>query len=166
MADSASQKQWHIANWSPLGWLETIVKLIAFAASFVALYNALNSGSVAAPSGLQLIRVIDLAFLALGLTAGIVDRYKQREIIAIIFILLNNVAHWGMVYALLTTPAPTTLLLIFVSLMLVGDLIKMVWLRVSSYTQDGVPQSVLYGLTSIYLVGYALILILSLFATP
>lgn len=162
MSNASAEKRWHVANWSPLGWLETGIKLIAFVAAILALINALSSGTFTAPSGARLIQVIVLAVLALGLTAGIADRYNQREIIAMGFILLNNIAHWGMVYALLTIPGPATLLLIFAGLMLLGDLVKIYWLRVSGYTQGGYPQSVLYGLTGIYVVGYVLILLLAL----
>jgi len=161
MTVNDASKKWHVANWSLLGWLETGIKLIAFVAALVALITALSSGTFTAPSGAHLIQVIVLSVLSLGLTAGIVDRYNQREIIAMGFILLNNIAHWGMVYALLTIPAPASLLLIFAGLMLVGDLVKIYWLRVSGYTQGGYPQSVLYGLTGIYVVGYIIILIIA-----
>ncbi len=162
MTANNTSKQWHIGDWSALGWLETGIKLIAFVAAILALVNALTSGTFSAPSGVRLIQVIVLAVLALGLTVGIVDRLRQREIIALAFILINNLAHWGMVYALLTLPGPGSLLLIFAGFMLLGDLVKIYWLRVSGYTQDGIPQSVLYGLTSTFVVGYAIILLLAL----
>jgi len=154
-------KQWHVSNWSALGWLETGIKLFAFLAAMLALINALSSGTLTAPAGARLIQVIVLMVLALGLLAGLADRYNQREIIAMGFILLNNLAHWGMVYALLTLPVPTNLLLIFAGLMLLGDLVKVYWLRVSGYTQDGYPQSILFGLTGVYVVGYVILLIVT-----
>ena len=155
-------KQWHVTNWSALGWLETAIKLIAFGTAFLALIQALSNGIVTAPSGTRLIQVIILAFLSLGLIGAIFERYMQREIIAMIFVLFNNIAHWGMVYALLTLPGPGTLLLIFTGLMLLGDLVKVYWLRVSGFTQDGRPQSIFYILTGSYVVGYAIILLLAL----
>ena len=162
MTSSSTQKAWHIANWSPLAWLETAIKLVGLAAAVIALVNALSGGVFTAPSGARLIQVIVQAVLALGLTAGIADRYKQREIIAMIFVLINNVGHWGMVYALLTTPGPGNLLLVFAGFLLLGDLVKLMWLRTSGYTQDGYPQSVLYGLVGVYVVGYIIILLLAL----
>lgn len=162
MTANNTPKQWHIANWSALGWIETGIKLVAFVAAILALFNALSSGTFSPPTGARLIQVIVLVVLALGLTAGIFDRYSQREIIAMIFIIINNVAHWGMVYALFTSPGPGSLLLIFAGLMLLGDLVKIYWLRVSGYTQGGYPQSVLYGLTGTFVVGYLIILVLAL----
>ncbi len=154
-------KQWHISNWSALGWLETGIKLLAFLAAILALINALSRGTLTVPAGARLVQVIVLLVLALGLLAGLADRYNQREIIAMGFILLNNLAHWGIVYALLTIPVPTSLLLIFAGLMLLGDLVKVYWLRVSGYTQDGYPQSILFGLTGVYVVGYIILLIVT-----
>ncbi len=162
MTVNNTSKQWHVANWSALGWLETGIKLVAFVAAIIALLNALSSGTFSAPSGIHLIQVIVLAILALGLTLGIVDRYNQREIIAMIFILINNLAHWGMVYALLTSPGPDNLLLIFTALMILGDLVKIFWLYVSGYTQGGYPQSVLYGLTSTFVIGYIIVFLLTI----
>ena len=155
-------KKWHVANWSPLGWLETGIKLIAFVSAIFALIQALSNGTFISPSGTRLIQVIILVFLALGLFGAIFERYMQREIIAMIFVLVNNIAHWGMVYALLTIPGPGTLLLIFAGLMLLGDLVKIYWLRVSGFTQDGRPQSIFYILTGGYVVGYVIILLLAL----
>jgi len=155
-------KHWHIANWSALGWLETGIKLVAFVAAIVALIQALSSGTYSAPPGVRLIEVIILAFAALGLFGAIFERYMQREVIAMIFVLINNIAHWGMVYALLTVPGPGSLLVIFAALMLVGDLVKIYWLRVSGFTQDGRPQSIFYILTGGFVVCYAIVLLLAL----
>ena len=165
MTSNDTPQHWHIANWSPLGWLETGIKLVAQVAAIIALVNALSGGTFAAPAGARLIQVIVLAVLALGLTAGIYDRYVGREIIAMAFILLNNVAHWGMVYALLTKPGPGTLLLIFAGLMLLGDLVKLYWLRVSGFTVRNYSRATLFGLTGFYVAGYVIILLLAL-ATP
>ena len=162
MTSTTPPKQWYVANWSALGWLETGIKLVAFAAAILALIQALSSGTFNAPSGTRLVQGIILAFLALGLFGAIFERYMQREIIAMIFVLVNNVVHWGMVYALLTLPGPASLLLIFATLMLLGDLVKIYWLRVSGFTQDGRPQSIFYILTGGYIVGYAIILLLAL----
>lgn len=155
-------KRWHFANWSPLGWLETVIKLVAFAAAISGFINSLAKSEFVAPGGLRLIQVLVLGVLSLGLTLGIVDRYKQREIIAMIFILINNVAHWGMVIALLRLPGPGSALLIFAGLMLLGDLIKLYWLRRSGYTQDGYSPALMYGLVGTYAVGYIIVLLLGL----
>lgn len=155
-------KQWHIANWSPLGWLETGIKLAAHVAAIIALLSALSGGTAASPGGGRLIQVIMLGLLALGLTLGIIDRYMEREIIAMGFILVNNAAHWGMVYALLTMPGPGSLLIIFAALMLIGDLVKLRWLSISQFSVRGNSPKVMMSLTGVFAGGYVVILAISL----
>lgn len=155
-------KQWHFSNWSPLGWLETVIKLVAQVAAIIALVNALSSGTFSSPSGVRLVQVVVMAILALLLTFAIVDRYMEREIFAMIFVLINNIAHWGMVYALLTTPGPGSLLLIFTALMALGDLIKVRWLIVSKFSVRGTSTKVMVGLASTFVIGYLIVLLLAL----
>jgi hypothetical protein len=81
-----------------------------------------------------------------------------------IFVLVNNVAHWGMVYALVAPPGAGSLLTAFAGLMLGGDLVKLVFLAVSDFTVRDTPRSVLYGLTLAYVVGYVVILALQALA--
>ncbi len=155
-------KRWYIGNWSSLGWLETVIKVTAFVVAISTLGTALSTGSFMAPTGGRLVQVIVLGFLSLGLTAAIFERYMQREIIAMVFVLVNNVAHWGMVYALLTLRDIGNALPIFASLMLGGDVVKLVWLYVSGYTQDGIPQRIFYILTIGFIIGYVIICLLAL----
>lgn len=156
-------KRWHIGNWSPLGWLETVIKAAAFVVAISTLGTALSNGAFTAPTGGRLVQVLVLAFLSLGLTGAIFERYMQREIIAMVFVLVNNVAHWGMVYGLLTLPDIGNALPIFASLMLCGDVVKLVWLYVSGYTQDGRPQRIFYILTIGFIIGYSIIFLISTF---
>ncbi|MCA0457325.1 MAG: hypothetical protein LCI00_25360 [Chloroflexi bacterium] len=158
---TTTPKQWHVGNWSALGWLETVIKAAAFVAGISALLSALSGGTFTTPTGGRLVQVLVLGFAALALTGAIVERYMQREIIAMVFVLVNNVAHWGMVYALLVEPGPGGKLLVFASLMLCGDVVKLVWLRVSGYTQDGRPQRIFYVLTSGFIIAYVVILLLA-----
>jgi hypothetical protein len=162
-ATSAPPKVWHVAPWPPLAWLETVIKLAAFGFGIAALVQALVIGTFELPGGLRLAQLIALFVLSLGLVAAILDRLAEREIVAMIFVVLNNVAHWGMVVALLFQPGPGWLLLAFAGLMLLGDLVKLVFLRVhTDFSVRDTPRTVLYGLTGFYVVGYLVILLLEL----
>jgi hypothetical protein len=162
MAVSTPSKHWHIANWTGLGWLETGLKLVALAAGILALYRALTSGTFITPAGTRLIEVVLVALLALALTAGIVDRYIEREIIAMGFVLVNNLGHWGMVVALFTRPGPNKLLIIFALFMLLGDIVKIIFLLRTKFTVRGLPTALLVRLTSFFVISYAILLILAL----
>jgi hypothetical protein len=160
--NSNSLKDWHVAQWPPLAWLETTVKLAALVVGTVALVQALSGGTFALPNGLRLVQLILLAFLSLGLVAAIFDRLAEREIVAMVFVLINNLGHWGMVVALASELGPGGLLPAFAGLMLLGDLVKLVFLRVHNFSVRDTPQAVFYGLTSVYVVGYLIILLLEL----
>jgi hypothetical protein len=158
----ASTKKWYVGDWPPLAWAETILKLIAIVFGIVALVQAISAGAFALPSGPRLAQFLILAFLSLGLLVAIFDRLAEREIVAMVFVILNNLGHWGMVVALATRPGPGWLLVAFAGLMLLGDLVKLSFLRVHDFSVRDTPRAVLYGLTSVYVVGYLAILLLEL----
>jgi hypothetical protein len=75
---------------------------------------------------------------------------------------INNLGPWGMVVALASEPGPGGLLLAFAGLMPLGDLVKLAFLNVHDFSLRYTPQAVLYGLTSVYIVRYLVILLLEL----
>jgi len=99
--------------------------------------------------------------LSLGLLAAILDRILEREIVAMVFVILNNLGHWGMVVTLATKPGPGALLPLFAGLMLAGDAVKLVFLKVHGFQVGDTPRPVLFGLTSAYVVGYLVLLLTS-----
>ena len=74
----------------------------------------------------------------------------------------NNLAHWGIVIAIANMANLTINLILFYSLMLIGDLVKIIFLKTSGFKVDGVPQYALYGLTGVFIVGYLTNLIILL----
>lgn len=118
---------------------------------------AFSAANITIPTGLRLLQFIILTILSLGLLAAIFDRIADREIIAMIFVVVNNLGHWGMVLGL---AAGSERLLIFAGLMLLGDLVKIWFIRAHDFTVRDFSSKVLYGLTFFYLGGYALLLIL------
>lgn len=112
-----------------------------------------SGATFALPRGLRLAQFVILAFLSLGLVAAIFDRFKEREIVAMVYVLPNNLGHWGMVVALASVPGPGVLLIAFAGLMLLGDLVKLMFFRVHDLCVRDTPQVMLFGLTSVYIVG-------------
>ena len=151
---------WYIAKWSPLAWLETIIKPIAILIGIAALVNALSYGTFELPSGLRLAQFVVLGILCLGLVAAIFDRLSGREIVSMVFVLFNNLGHWGLLIALAFVPRPAALLVYFSVLMLGGDLVKLASFKVDNFTQPGVSPATLYALTGFYVAGYAILLVL------
>jgi len=158
----SSVRRWYVAQWPPLAWLETVIKLVAIGVGVAAFVGVLSKGDWALPSGLRLAQAIVLALLSLGLVTAIFDRLAEREVVAMIFVILNNLGHWGMVLALASESGPGGALVAFCALMLAGDLVKLFFLKVHDFTVRETPRSVLYGLMLSYVVGYAVVLILEL----
>jgi hypothetical protein len=155
-------QSWYFADWPPLAWLETVIKFFALLLAILTAYRGIQRWHFEFPLGSELPEWIIMLVLSLGLTIAIIDRIQNREIFAMGFIVLNNLGHWGMTYTLMTNPGPGPLLSIFAALMLLGDLVKILFIRLHSFPVRELPQSVLYGLTSIYAAGYAVILIIEL----
>lgn len=152
-----SRKAWRIERWPPLAWLETVLKLAGMWFGFAALFSALQSGRMAFPAGPVLFRWIVLVVLSVGLLVAIGDRLKEREIVAMVFVVLNNIAHWGMVIGVMVGTAPG--LAAFAAFFLAGDLVKLVFLRLHRFQVRDIGPGTLYALTGIYILGYAIILI-------
>jgi hypothetical protein len=152
-----SSRSWHIAHWPLLAWLETIIKLAALTIGIIAGINALSVGGFALPTGLQLAQFVILLVLSLGLIAAIFDRIADREIIAMIFVVVNNVGHWGMLLGLATG---SEYLLWFAGLMLLGDLVKLWFIRMHDFTVRDYAPRILYILTLVYVGGYMLLVLL------
>lgn len=145
MNTQRTSKSWHIARWPLLAWLETVIKLAALTFGLLALADALSTADFALPAGAALAQWIVMTVLALGLLAAIADRFVEREIVAMAFVLINNLGHWGMVLVLASVSGPGWRLVPFAGLMLLGDLVKLVFLRVHPFQVRDTPRAVLSG---------------------
>ncbi len=160
--EKTAARRWHIAQWPPLAWLETVIKLAALATGIAAFINGVMTGDFALPDGLRLVQWVILVVLSLGLLAAIADRFLDREIVAMVFVVVNNAGHWGMVVALLSGADTGRALVAFAGLMLAGDLVKLVFIWRHQFSVRDVPRRVLYGLTLGYVAGYSALLLLAI----
>jgi uncharacterized membrane protein YidH (DUF202 family) len=156
---TTSRPAWHVASWPALAWLETAVKLVALGVGVDAFVRA-GGGSPDFGAG-RVAQIAILGVLCLGLLAAIVDRLANREIVAMGFVVLNNLGHLAMLTALVMHAGTDGHLVLFASLMLAGDIIKIVFLKTSNFTVRDTPAAVLFGLTSAYVVGYAALIALA-----
>jgi hypothetical protein len=152
------QKQWHVGEYGVLGWAETAVKAVAFAVAFVALAHALDRELVT-PHGIHVLELILLGIAELGLLLAVGDRIIERELIAMGFVCIANVAHLGMLFAIVTHPGPGVLLSLFCALMFTGEVIKLRFLKTTGFTVREVAPVVVQGLVVAYAVIYAVALI-------
>ena len=113
----SSPKQWHIGNWTGLGWLETGIKLVAQVVAFVAIAWAIRPWDLGIWTtdfrlwpDIYLIRVLILGVITLALTANLENRFREKELVSTILGLINVVAHWGLIFSLWRQPGPSGLL--------------------------------------------------------
>ena len=152
---------WHMAAWPPLAWLETVLKLGAIGVALGTLLDRLPDLALSVPAGVRLLQLVVLALLSFGLLLAIGDRLRDREVVAMVFVILNNLGHWSMV--LLLAAGGDVPLLTFLLLMIAGDVVKLIFIRVNRFKVRDLPQSVLYILTGAYVAGYLLLLLLEFF---
>lgn len=161
MEQPAEQKQWYIGDWGPLGWLETTIKLIGLLIAIVTVLMTFFEGAeFEFPASTRMAQWIVLFALSLGILLAVIDRIIEREVIAMGFVIINNVGHWGMLIALMFVPRPDGGVMLFAGMMLFGDLVKLWFLYTTGFTVRNTPRSVMYFLTTCYVIGYALIVVL------
>jgi hypothetical protein len=145
---------WHTAQWGAWGWAETILKLIAIVAGIVAFFQ--SSGDLVIGGNPHLAAVIVLALAALASIAQVVIRFTQKEIVSMIFALLNLLGHLGLLIALLRAPMAATFPVVFGVFYVLGQLTKLQFLRVTGYTEGGANSSAMLRTTTIIAALYAL----------
>jgi len=155
--ETTRRRAWHLARWPALAWLETFLKLGACGLALGAAVGAWGRPWVF-PSGLALAQWLVLLVLSLGLLAAIYDRWLDRERIALGFVAINNLGHWGLLLTPLWPPPAPGILAAFASLMLAGELVKLAFLRRHRFRVRDVPPRIVYGLTLAYALGYLVLL--------
>jgi hypothetical protein len=158
-----SPRQWYFANYPMLAWVETVIKAFAMIIGIAAFAVSLSKGTFALPTGVGFAELIVMAVLAIGLVAAIFDRILDREIVAMIFVLFNNLAHWGIVTSMLFLREANPYVVPFCAVMAVGDMVKTIFLKAHSFQVRDIPQFILFGLTALYLAGYTIVLTLELY---
>jgi hypothetical protein len=96
---------WHVARWGRLGRIETGVKSLAFLCAYVALATSCTTGW-STPGRVRVAELVLIGIATVGLLAAIGDRLLEREIVAMLFVAFNNLAHLALLASLLTTAGP------------------------------------------------------------
>ena len=146
---------WHATRWGTLGWIETGFKSYAFLCAYLALASSTTTGW-STPRGVRVAELVLIGIATVGLLAAIGDRLLEREIVAMVFVVFNDLAHLALLASLVTTAGPGRLLTAFAVLMICGELVKIRFLRSTGFTVRNTPTSTVIGLTAAYALVYAL----------
>jgi hypothetical protein len=138
MAQTTSQG-WHVANWGTWGWIETGLKLVSVAAGLVAFFASNSDTPLTVGGNPELAAVILMAVMTLFTLIPLVLRFTQKEVISMIYAILNFLGHLGLLIALLRLQPVTWSLpaLVFAIFMVLGELSKQRFLAISGYTENG-----------------------------
>lgn len=154
-----SDTQWHVKRWPFSAWVETALKLAACAVAFtVWLSPGSYTGSIDGPVWGITLGV--LAAMTLGLCVAIYDRWIEKEIVSMAFIVPNLAGHAVMLALLFSVSRAGQGLASFAGLMLLGDIAKLVFLHRTGFTVRDVPRRVLRRLTALYALGYLVLVLL------
>ncbi len=88
-----------------MGWIEPGVKARGFLCAYSALATSITPGW-SAPCGVRVVEIALIGIATIGLVAAIRDRLIEREIIAMGFVVLSNLAHLAIIASLATTAGP------------------------------------------------------------
>ena len=162
MQTTTANQGWHTAQWGTWGWLETIAKCIALVAGFIALLSPFAGSSFMLIGNPNLAALIILALLTLASIAQLVIRLGQRETISLGFAVLNLLGHLALLIAVAQVPHHRIWPILFGAFYVVGQLIKVQFLRTSGYTEGGSDTAGLVRTAGVMAVLYALFAILML----
>lgn len=156
MQSGVQTQGWHIEKWGALGWIETVLKLVAIGAGMVAFVRSLSADGFVLANNSHLAAVIVLVLLVVASIVQVTIRFQQRETVSMIFAILNLLGHLGLLFALLRLPDHRTLPLIFGVFYILGQLTKLQFLRTSGYTEGGATTRMMLGITTILTAIYVL----------
>jgi len=101
--------------------------------------------------------------MSVGLFGAIFERLDQREIGSMVFVLLNNLGHWGLLLALASGLSGSGLVIAFSALMLSGDSTKLAFFATSEFTIRNAAKALVLTVISLFALGYAITLALGFF---
>jgi|GEM_PF-804965 len=156
MQQAAVPQGWHVASWGTWGWIETGLKRVAIGAGLLAFLTSNAANPLVVGGNPELGAVILMGLMVLFTIVPLVLRFRQQEVISMIYAILNFLGHVGLFVALLRVIDSPVLPLVFAGLMVLGELAKQRFLAISGYTENGqTPAQMLMlsrGVMGIYLL--------------
>jgi len=137
MAESVPVVKWHTAKWGAWGWAETVVKLVAIGLGLWAGKVSIFAPWVTPGLDLRLVALVLLALATVGAVVQLTLRIKQKETISFVFALLNLLGHLGLVWAVVHGEFPLVVAALFGGFYVLGQAIKVGFLRATGYTEEG-----------------------------
>lgn len=148
---------WHVTNWGTWGWIETGLKLIGVGAGVAAFLTSDSTREMTVGGHPELGAVLLIGFLTMFTLVPLFLRFKQREIISMMFALANLFGHAGLLAGLLRAPEMRVLPLVFAIFIVLGEVTKQRFLVESGYTENGQTTRSMLVFSRVMMGLYALI---------
>ena len=156
------RKSWHVAPMARLEKLETGLKVAAMVVAAVVFLQTRDVSPAGDMVGNVAIQSRIVRIMAIGLAIAVLDRLQQRELVSITFVVFNDLAHWGMYFALSSGVASIVGVVAYCALMIAGDIAKIAFFATTDYTVRGAPKPLLLGGVAAFVVAYGAVLVLAL----
>ncbi|MFW6102689.1 MAG: hypothetical protein ACOC7M_00180 [Chloroflexota bacterium] len=153
---------WYVAPMSTLEKLETGLKVVAMVIAFVTFATTFEADGLARPAGAAGTQSRILMWMAIALAVAVLDRLQQREVVSIVFVVFNDLAHWAMYLSLMNGLATGLPVLLYAGFMTAGDIAKMVFFATSGYTVRGLPRAAIVAGVGLFVIGYGALIYLGL----
>jgi len=155
------RNSWHVAPMAGLEKLETALKVIAIVVAAIVFFQTRAGSGGVEVAGSVAIQSRIMRAMAIGLAIAVLDRLQQREVASIAFTVVNDLAHWGMYFALSSGIAAMLGVVVYCALMMAGDIAKIAFFATTDYTVRGIPKPLLVAGVSAFIVAYGVILVLA-----
>jgi hypothetical protein len=156
---AAVPKGWHVENWGTWGWIETGLKLIAIGAGILAFLISNQADPLVVSGNPELAAVVLVGLMTLFTFVPLVIRFRQQEVISMVYAILNFLGHLAVLMALLRLPDSRILPMVFAVFMVLGEIAKQRFLMISGYTENGQSASGMLNFSRAMIAIYALLAI-------
>lgn len=162
MKSTTQAQGWHTVQWGTWGWAETILKLIALALGVLAFFQSNPASELVIGGNPHLLAVIVLAILTLFSVGQVGIRFTQKEIVSMIFAVLNFLGHAALLVAMLRVPTDLTLPILFGVFYTLGGIVKVQFMRVTGYTEGGADSPTMIRVSALMALPYIVFVVLLL----
>jgi len=154
-------RDWRCQKYGPLGWMETVIKILAIGVGIASL--SIYNNKKRTFRSTRIAQIVLMAIVGAVLIAGIVQRILDKELFALAFIILQVFGHWIMVIVLILSKDPGAFLFTFCFLMTLGEYIKLMFVFLADNIEVRfLNKPILFGISAAFIIVYLIVIILQI----
>eukprot|EP01116_Phalansterium_solitarium_P019443 TRINITY_DN5421_c0_g1_i1.p2 TRINITY_DN5421_c0_g1~~TRINITY_DN5421_c0_g1_i1.p2 ORF type:complete len:168 (-),score=57.06 TRINITY_DN5421_c0_g1_i1:175-678(-) len=151
-------KDWRCQRYTPLGYMEFILKLIGIGAAFASVTSYTPDVKVVL-FALKMAQVVFMGILGGTYLAWVVQRVFDKEVFALSFSVIHLLAHWLMTVAIIVAQDPSAYLFTYCFLMVLSEYVRLMFLFLAENAEVRfLTKPIMYGIAAGYIVIYIIII--------